>query len=254
MKKTITASLMAAAIGLTGTMFAHASTVATINITEIGGPSDIAAGNTAVLNFLGGAPTIFESFENIATGTRNPDTLVGSFAGFGTAGSGDTAVDCGSGLGDGACVKPLGTAGGRYATDGANWLDSNDMNGIEWTIPGANGKPTNAVTAIAFLLTDIDDVGSLQFAIEVSSGELLASEVNSDGVGTRPEPDATLHLVEIGFTAPVELVQITMTNGNGDGFGIDSVGMNVVPLPAAGWMLLAGIGGLVAMKRRRKAA
>jgi hypothetical protein len=29
--------------------------------------------------------------------------------------------------------------------------------------------------------------------------------------------------------------------------------VNVVPLPAAGWMLLAGIGGLVAMKRRRKA-
>lgn len=28
----------------------------------------------------------------------------------------------------------------------------------------------------------------------------------------------------------------------------------VVPLPAAGWMLMAGIGGLAAMKRRRKAA
>jgi hypothetical protein len=26
-----------------------------------------------------------------------------------------------------------------------------------------------------------------------------------------------------------------------------------VPLPAAGWMLIAGIGGLVAMKRRQKA-
>jgi hypothetical protein len=26
----------------------------------------------------------------------------------------------------------------------------------------------------------------------------------------------------------------------------------VVPLPAAGWMLLAGIGGLVAMRRRAK--
>ena len=29
---------------------------------------------------------------------------------------------------------------------------------------------------------------------------------------------------------------------------------NVVPLPAAGWMLLAGLGGIAAMKRRRKAA
>jgi hypothetical protein len=30
-------------------------------------------------------------------------------------------------------------------------------------------------------------------------------------------------------------------------------GMPAVPLPAAGWMLLAGVGGLVAVRRRRKA-
>jgi len=30
-------------------------------------------------------------------------------------------------------------------------------------------------------------------------------------------------------------------------------GIEVVPLPAAGWLLLGGIGGLVAMKRRKKA-
>jgi hypothetical protein len=29
---------------------------------------------------------------------------------------------------------------------------------------------------------------------------------------------------------------------------------NPIPLPAAGWMLIAGVGGLVALKRRRKAA
>ena len=28
--------------------------------------------------------------------------------------------------------------------------------------------------------------------------------------------------------------------------------LNIVPLPAAGWMLLAGVGGLAAAKRRRK--
>lgn len=34
----------------------------------------------------------------------------------------------------------------------------------------------------------------------------------------------------------------------------DPVDPGVVPLPAAGWMLLAGIGGLAAMKRRKKAS
>ncbi|MEM8822354.1 MAG: VPLPA-CTERM sorting domain-containing protein [Pseudomonadota bacterium] len=33
----------------------------------------------------------------------------------------------------------------------------------------------------------------------------------------------------------------------------DPLAVSSVPLPAAGWMLLAGLGGLVALKRRRKA-
>lgn len=34
---------------------------------------------------------------------------------------------------------------------------------------------------------------------------------------------------------------------------VDQSSVNVVPLPAAGWMLLAGIGGLAALKRRKRA-
>ncbi|NRB00625.1 MAG: VPLPA-CTERM sorting domain-containing protein [Rhodobacteraceae bacterium] len=33
---------------------------------------------------------------------------------------------------------------------------------------------------------------------------------------------------------------------------VDSVTLSEVPLPAAGWMLVAGLGGIAAMKRRRK--
>jgi hypothetical protein len=43
-----------------------------------------------------------------------------------------------------------------------------------------------------------------------------------------------------------------------DGWKLRSISVDyepsVVPLPAAGWMLFAGLGGLAAMKRRRKAA
>ena len=38
-----------------------------------------------------------------------------------------------------------------------------------------------------------------------------------------------------------------------DGLTVASVDVNVVPLPAAGWMLFAGLGGIAALKRRKRA-
>jgi hypothetical protein len=38
------------------------------------------------------------------------------------------------------------------------------------------------------------------------------------------------------------------------GFDVDAIGVSPVPLPAAGFLLLGGLGGLVALRRRRKAA
>jgi len=40
--------------------------------------------------------------------------------------------------------------------------------------------------------------------------------------------------------------------GKYDSFRISRVEVNSVPLPAAGWMLLAGVGGMAAMRRRAK--
>jgi hypothetical protein len=44
-----------------------------------------------------------------------------------------------------------------------------------------------------------------------------------------------------------------MTNGTNDGFGIDAIKVAAVPVPAAGFLLLAGLGGLAAFKRRKSA-
>ena len=40
--------------------------------------------------------------------------------------------------------------------------------------------------------------------------------------------------------------------GSNDSFRISRVEISAVPLPAAGWMLLAGVGGIAAMRRRSK--
>jgi hypothetical protein len=43
-------------------------------------------------------------------------------------------------------------------------------------------------------------------------------------------------------------------DGINDDFRLNSVEVSAVPLPAAGWLLIAGVGGLVAMRRKREAA
>ena len=45
----------------------------------------------------------------------------------------------------------------------------------------------------------------------------------------------------------------TLWKGN-DSFTLESVDVTAVPLPAAGWLLIAGVGGLVAAGRRKKKA
>lgn len=52
---------------------------------------------------------------------------------------------------------------------------------------------------------------------------------------------------------PFSALRVSAGDGPGDKFDIDAIGVSPVPLPAAGLMLIAGLGGLAALKRRRKA-
>lgn len=65
--------------------------------------------------------------------------------------------------------------------------------------------------------------------------------------------------VEIGLSGSYDfllLVDSSGTSGSVGGFDVDSVraGLAPMPLPAAGWFLIAGIGGLVAIRRRTRPA
>lgn len=232
---------VAATVGVTYTQYAVAN---------------VAAALTARDAFIGSTVSAGEDFEKLtacsskkrqtcASGTVG--TAVGTFTGFG-----------GSISNGGSQVQPkdqivVRTSKpdpyGRYnvTPGGKNWLDSNDREGIFWTVmtPGDGG-----LTRLAFLLTDVDDVGTVLFNIVVNGNSLVQNTATRPAVGA---PNGTLHLVTMLFDAPTDGVTITMISGTGDGYGIDGIRLSAVPLPAGMPLLLAGLGGLALLRRRRAA-
>jgi hypothetical protein len=223
---------------------------ATITLTEIGGEGDVLAGLAARDAFIGG-PTVLatQGFGGLV-GTPNPSTNVGTFVGGGGSfPDGSTAINCGLGDGLSSCVR-TGNVGDRYDVDGDEaLLDSNDMERVVWSIPG--GSALSQFNQIAFLVTDIDDVQFVRFTIE-AAGSLVGLTTVANTV-TGGLASGRLHLVTMAFDDFVSDLTITMTNGRNDGFGIDAIAIAAVPVPAAGLLLLGGLGGLAALKRRKKA-
>jgi hypothetical protein len=73
--------------------------------------------------------------------------------------------------------------------------------------------------------------------------------------GTTVADDSTedpFDFIANGVTGPVMSFSVE-ANGLDDDWTVYSFKATPVPLPAAGWLLLGGLGGLVAMKRRKKA-
>lgn len=171
-------------------------------------------------------------------------TSLGDFSGYGEAGKkGASQVRPRSKI-----VVRTGVAGtyGRYnvTENGQNWLDSNDREGIDWTFSTSGGQ---TFQRLAFLLTDLDDVGDILFNISVNGASALSFP------GSQPAENGRLHLITVLFEQPVSSFAIRMKNGTGDGFGLDGARVAFVPLPAAGVLLLGTLGGLIAVTRRRRA-
>lgn len=168
-------------------------------------------------------------------------TSVGTFATLGGTGTGGSVVGGGTQLS--LKTAASGNTFGRSNTTpgGAWWLDSNDTWGMSWSVnTGA------AFDAVAFVLSDVADVGA---TLSVwAQGQFLGSFVG--------QPNGGLSLVLISFGEAVPGASIELRNNKlNDGFSIDDAIVGTyapVPLPAAGLLLLGGLGGLAALRRRRR--
>lgn len=236
---------------------------ATLSALDIGNRTEVAAARQARDDYVAGKTfqnfrvETFEDFDAWKApgdaGAANPtSTNVGKFEGFGEIGTGSSVIKGGTA----AEVRADNSmAWGRYNTDqlpdgliGGNWLDSNDMTGIRWTIEDVGSFDT-----LAFFLIDSEDVGG-KFSISVA-GQTFASLA-----GSSLRRDGNLMLVIIELTEVVTSLTVEMFHDRtNDGFGIDGAmiarASNIapVPLPPAAGLLLAGFAVLVGVRRRKAA-
>lgn len=246
------AAVLALGLGL-GADRAGAATV-TINVEAFGAgaSADIAGALDAQSLFHGAGSRITEDFEGFAVGPSGAalNTAVGTFTAIGPHFTGLTALD----PTDQTHIRD-GTAlpnGSRYDTTpgGSNYLDSNDNRGIRLEIPGSSAL--GSFTRLSLLATDIDDVAGAGFSIEALGDDVTFAELIAGSLGTLP--NGSLHLITFLFSDPVSSVGIDFMIDLNDGFGIDSVAVSTVPLPAAVWLLLSALAGLGLLGRRRRTA
>lgn len=194
----------------------------------------------------------FESFSegNVADGFS---TAVGSFSTLGGTGSGDT-VRRADFTNDGAqlAIRDGNVYGRRSTTSTLSgdasddmFLDSNDTYGIRWDVSLGG----DMFDRLVLTLTDVADAGAMMRIEAVDAFYDLANL----GDGNR-------RLVTIDFGEAISSATIFFGNWrNGlprlnDGFSIDDISVNEVPLPASALLLLAGIGGMAALRRRKLTA
>lgn len=93
-------------------------------------------------------------------------------------------------------------------------------------------------------------------AVEISTLDSMGNLVENLGIVDNT-PGAASKFASLPFSY-IRLLDVTSavfpTSTSFDGYDVDSVGVAPIPLPAAGVLLLAGLGGLAAVRRRKNAA
>lgn len=211
-------------------------------------PNASAAEADFLSNLSGGVGT--ENFE----GLSGSAPLALSFPGS----TGSITANLTGGNGSVESVTPGSTNGaGRYAISGSNYWEVSAGGGGNFAV-----EFSTAVSAFGFYGIDIGDFGG-QLELELAGGETQTVTVPTTE-GSGGSTDGSVFYFGLIQTDPADAftsVSFLTTTGGGDVFAFDDltigdqgqVELNPVPLPAAGWMLIAALGGLGIAKRRKKA-
>ncbi|WP_103332644.1 VPLPA-CTERM sorting domain-containing protein [Pseudotabrizicola formosa] len=171
-------------------------------------------------------------------------------------GCGDPNVDYGPG--DAALINGIVNTSAALG----NWLTTPTTPGGTWSGGPVNIPSTwsiNSETAIIYAI----DAGATGLSNVIASfgvdnglfvwlnGVFQGGHLRSGGVAAN---EFVLNLGSLGVGMNY-LQVLREDHGGSTGYSVLVTGdVSAVPLPAAGWLMLAGIGGLAALRRRRKAA
>lgn len=230
-------SVFAAGIAL-ATLIGASASAATISLSvfDINDFNNVSSGGTV------------EDFESYAGANWDPTTVtnVGTFTSTGGTGSGSVCNAQSGGNCQSLFINDtvLSGQGNLVPLDGTKALSSNDTNGIFWNV--FDNITGNDFSRIVFGLRDAADINGTIFTIETDDGSTATLQAQANN-------NEKLVVIDLGGLFSNATVAMFNNKAN-DGFTIDGATVSAVPLPAAGWMLIAGVGGLAAMRRRQKKA
>jgi hypothetical protein len=171
------------------------------------------------------------------------------------SGSTSCRINLGDNNGGNVTVSGLNNSvfGTFLSTDNPTWielgaLDANQPGGSPFSVDYSNGSPFGWSLALGFMF---DPLATYAFAIKSAAGPAVAPDAfnvvylmdNAVSSGSFNTSDLAQGFSNIRLFGTQRLTNVPPPPPT-----------NPVPLPAAGWMLLAGIGGLAAWGRRRRAA
>jgi hypothetical protein len=177
----------------------------------------------------------------------------GIFNTLGGTGTGGTVSGLSGNTGTVLALRDGNTFGRSNTTSGGRWyLDSNDTFGMGWFV-----ETGSMFSRVVFNLTDGSDVGGFLSIISdgVRTEQRTAGRLADGGV--------TTVVVDFGKAVSSAFISIGNYTGSGsnqnvrnDGFAVDDISVNIapVPIPPSLALLLAGMGGLFLMRRKRAVA